>query len=303
MNETTTAIPTEAGELRAVIWRSEDIDRDDSRARPGVVLVDGSGDGTADETWRGLAAVVTACGAVALSHDKPGCGGSPGNWLDQSFHDRARETLAAVEVLRSQPGVDSDRVGLVGVSQGGWVSYIAASLAPDALEQIVTVSGPGVSPAEQERFRLETATGGDAEAMAFIDERLRRIVAADDADSILAFQATYADQPWHDAACEYIYENATLFPFLARNATFDPATVIPHVPCRVFAAFGGADELVPIPRSVEIVSSLLPASPEHAIVVYPNADHGLNVKSDADLTRAERLAPGFVTMLAAWLSR
>jgi uncharacterized protein len=303
VSEAVATVPTEAGELRAVIWRPEDSDRPDARPQPGVVLVDGSGDGTADETWRGLAAVVTGCGAVALSHDKPGCGGSPGDWRDQSLHDRARETLAAVEKLRRQPDVDSDRVGLLGVSQGGWVSCIAASMAPDALEHVVTISGMGVSPVEQERFRLEVATGGDAEAMAFVDERMRRIIGGEGADSILALQAVYADRPWHEAACEYIYEDAALFPFLARIATFDPATVLPHISCRVFAAFGGADESVPVPRCVEIISSLLPASPEHAIVVYPNADHGLGLDTDPDLSRADRLAPGFMPMLAAWLHR
>jgi uncharacterized protein len=301
VRETTTTVPTDAGDLRAIIWRPEDSDHGEAIPRPGVVLVDGSGDGTADDTWRGLAAVVTGCGAVALSHDKPGCGGSPGDWRDRSLHDRARESLAAVEVLRRQPGVDPGRVGLLGVSQGGWVSYIAASLAPGALEHVVSISGPGVSPAEQERFRIECAVDGDAEAMAWVDERARRVVGGEERDSVLASQAAYADQPWYAAACG-MYDDPAMFPLIASMFAFDPATVLPYAHCRVFAAFGGADDSVPVPRSVEIISALLPPSPAHAIVVYPNADHGLNVADDPQLSRAERLAPGFVAMLAAWLA-
>ena len=112
-----------------------------------------------------------------LAHDKPGCGESPGDWRKQTFDDRARESLAAVEVLRQQPGVDPSRVGLLGISQGGWISYIAASLAPERVSQLVSVSGPGVSVAEQERYRIECAVAGNAEALAWVDERTLRLLA------------------------------------------------------------------------------------------------------------------------------
>src|SRR5712691_7931585 len=97
MRQALTSVTTDAGELRAVVWGG-----DDEALLPGVVLVDGALEGTADSTWTELAPLVVGCGAVALSHDKPGCGGSPGDWRDQSLEDRARDTLAAVEVLRSR---------------------------------------------------------------------------------------------------------------------------------------------------------------------------------------------------------
>jgi pimeloyl-ACP methyl ester carboxylesterase len=141
-------VATAAGELRALIHQP-----DRAYPLPGVVLVDGAGEGTADG-WDLWSTAIADCGAVVLAHDKPGCGESPGDWREQTFADRAAETLAAAEVLRGQPGVDRRRVGLLGISQGGWVAYLAASLAPERISQIVSVSGPGVSPVEQERYRI-----------------------------------------------------------------------------------------------------------------------------------------------------
>ena len=296
MREITTSVPTEAGELRAIICRA-----DCDPPVPGVVLIDGAGDGTADG-WDRWPAAIANCGTVVLAHDKPGCGGSPGDWRKQTLDDRARETLAAVEVLRQQPGVDPARVGLLGISQGGWVSYLAASHAPEKVSQLVSVSGAGVSAMEQERYRIGCAVGGNAEALAWVDERTRRLLAGEDPASIISAQRAYADQPWFSAACEH-YDDPEVLAFGAHIASFDPATVLPSIRCRVFAAFGGADTSVPAARSMTILSQLLPASPQHALAIFPEADHNLFIaEPDPGTPLDSQLAPGFMPMLSAWLN-
>jgi hypothetical protein len=296
MREVTARVPAAAGELRAVVSFPEA-----AGDLPGVVLVDGSGDGTTDG-WGGWIEAIADCGAVVLAHDKPGSGDSPGDWRDQGIADRARESLAAVEVLRGQPGVDSRRVGLLGISQGGWVSYLAGSMAPGAISQVVAISGPGVSVAEQERFRIAAEVDADAEALAWVDERTRLLLAGDDHASILAAQRGYADRPWFEAACG-IYDVPELLPFATRILGFDPAPALPAIRCPVFAAFGGADTTVPVSRSVAVISELLPADPRHAIAVFPGADHNLFVtERDPAVPLAGQIAPGFFAMLTAWLA-
>jgi uncharacterized protein len=295
MHETTSSVVTPAGELRAIVHYP-----DAAGPLPGVVLVDGAGDSAADG-WEEQTATFSGCGAVVLTHDKPGCGGSPGDWRDQTLTDRARDSLAALEVLRRQPGVDPGRVGLLGISQGGWVSYLAASHAPQAVRHIVAISGPGVSAAEQERYRIACAVNGDDEALAWVDERARRLLAGENPASVLALQRGYSDRPWYDRACGH-YGSETLA-FFARIAGFDPATVLPDVRCPVFAAFGGADTSVPVPRSVAVLSELLSGNPAHAIAVFPDADHGLMPgTADQTVSYAAQLAPGFLAMLTNWLA-
>lgn len=296
MLQTVTSVPAEAGDLRAIIH-----DPGADHPVPGVVLVDGAGEGTADG-WDRWPAAIAECGTVVLAHDKPGCGGSPGDWRQQTFHDRARETLAAVEFLRQQPGVDPARVGLLGISQGGWISYIAASLGPAEVSQLVSVSGPGVSVAEQERYRIGCAVAGDAEALGWVDERTQRLLAGQDPEAILSAQRAYADRPWFAGACEY-YDDPELLGFASRIFSFDPASVLPAVRCRVFAAFGGADTSVPAARSAAILGQLLPANPHHALAVFPDADHNLFItEPDPDAPLGGQLAPGFMPMLSAWLN-
>ncbi|MBR7833329.1 alpha/beta hydrolase [Actinospica durhamensis] len=298
---------TAQGDLHALIHHP-DADAASTRTasaeglRPGIVLVDGSGDGTADG-WGRWPDAIAACGAVVLSHDKPGCGDSPGDWRTQDFDDRAAESLAALELLRKQPGVDPERVGLLGISQGGWICQQAAAVGGAAVAFIVTISGPGETALQQERHRIGEALEHDAEAMAWVDERARRLVAGEAPERILADQLLYADRPWFTTATEYAYETADLLAFAGRIARFDPAEVLPRVHCPVFAAFGGADDMVPVHSSVAVYAQRLPQDPRHALVVYSRADHNLFVEArDEHVPLAGQLAPGFFPMLADWLA-
>jgi dienelactone hydrolase len=295
MRETVTSVRTAMGDMRAVVYYPSS-----DGPLPGIVLVDGAGDSVADD-WGAQPATFGGCGAVILTHDKPGCGGSPGDWHDQTLADRASDSLAALEVLRHQPGVDPGRVGFLGISQGAWVSYLAASMAPRAVRHIVTISGAGVSPAEQERYRIACNVDGDEEALAWVDERMRRLLAGDDPAAISASQSAYADRPWYAGACEHY--GPEMLPFFIRNAGFDPAAVFPEVRCPVFAAFGGADTSVPPRRSVAVLNDLLPSDPRHAIAVYPDVGHGLLPAGyDRTIPYSAQLAPGFLAMLTEWLA-
>ena len=261
MRQTVTSVATAAGDMRAIVRYP-----DAGGPLPGIVLVDGSGDSAADD-WGSQPATFGDCGAVVLTHDKPGCGGSPGDWREQTIADRASDSLAALAVLRRHPGVDQDRVGFLGISQGGWVAYLAASLAPQDVAHLVAISGPAVSAAEQERYRIGCAVDGDAEALAWVDQRTRRLLPGEDPAAIIASQLEFADRPWYALACgDYVAE---LLPFFVGLAGLDPAVVLPEVRCPVFAAFGGADTLVPVRRSIDILNDLLPGDSRHALAVFP----------------------------------
>jgi len=144
----------------------------ESARLPGVVFIDGSGPGDVDD-WGGWPAWVSECGAVVLRHSKPGTG-APFDWRQQTVSDRADDTLAAVQMLRSWPGLDAGRVGVMGFSQGGWVAPVAATRAPETIAFLINVSGPGAGVSETERYRLLRAAvdgGFDTEAVfAFFED-------------------------------------------------------------------------------------------------------------------------------------
>jgi len=298
-------VPAAAGELRALIQVPDGA----TTPLPGLVLVDGSGEGAADD-WGEWPGRFLDCEAVVLTYDKPGCGGSPGDWLSQTFLDRAHESLSALRVLRAHPAVAGQSVGLLGFSQGGWVSLLAASLDEQLVDFVVSISGPGIGPAEQDRYRIERELREQevddeniAEALAWIDERAGRLLAGEDVASVLADQERFSGRPWYAGATQY-FDNPMALGFLARNLDFDPVPVLEQVTCPVLALHGAADTLVPVPASVAAYAQHLRriSGDLHGIVSFPGADHGLfTADPDPSVARTEQLAPGFLSMVAAFL--
>ena len=302
-----TSVPTAAGELRAWIQVPEHA----AGPLPGVVLVDGSGEGAADD-WGEWPGRFLSCGAVVLMHDKPGCGGSPGEWLTQTFLDRAHESLSALQVLRAHPAVAGQAVGLLGFSQGGWVSLLAASLDPTLVDFVISISGPGVGTAQQDRYRIERelrsrgiADEDVDEALAWIDERGERLTAGESAAAVLADQERHRERAWYAGATQY-FDNEPALGFLARNLDYEPTAVLEQIHCPVLALHGAADTMVPVAASVAAYAKHLPPLPDdpHGIASFPGADHGLfTAGPDPDVPRTDQLAPGFLPMLAAFLGK
>ena len=121
---------------------------------PAFVLVHGSGRQT-KEYNRVLSEPLLRAGFVVLRYDKRGTGLSSGQYTGVGIGNSptvipqlASDALAAVEVLRAHPRVDPERIGLVGVSQAGWIVPEAMSRS-DVLSWSVLWVGPTVSVGEE----------------------------------------------------------------------------------------------------------------------------------------------------------
>ena len=89
----------------------------------------------------------------------------------------ASDILAALNVLQNHPGVDSEKLGLWAISQGGWIAPIVAEQFK-GLRCMAIVSGPSVSVGEENYYSSLT---GDEEGEAPDDsviEEIKRKVAA-----------------------------------------------------------------------------------------------------------------------------
>jgi uncharacterized protein len=295
-------VPTSAGALQAFIHVP-----DRPGPLPGIVLVDGSGEGTRDG-WGPWPEWLAAGGAVVLAHDKPGCGGSPGDWTKQSFADRASESLAAVDVLRGHDAVADRPVGLLGVSQGGWISLLAASTSGETVDFVISISGSGVTPAAQERTRIArdlAAHGTTAEELAdalnWIDERTDLLLGGAPPAAVLAAQSVLAGRRWYETATRH-FDTVEMLSFLAGVLDFDPVRALRSVTSPVLALFGAADQLVPVADSVANFAMALPQLPgdPHGIAVFPGADHGLFVEGPGPRPRS--LAAGVLPMIESFVA-
>lgn len=84
-----------------------------------------------DETMFGKTArIFTEQGYATLRIDFIGSGESDGNWEDTTFSSQISDAEAALKYLMKHPSIDTDRIGILGLSQGGLVAACTASRNP-----------------------------------------------------------------------------------------------------------------------------------------------------------------------------
>jgi pimeloyl-ACP methyl ester carboxylesterase len=117
---------------------------------PGAVVVHGSGTGPRSN-YRMFASRLNAMGVAVLIYDKRGVGDSTGDYFSIGVQNSisglgqlADDANRAVATLAAHKGVDPKRIGLIGMSQAGWIIPIAAAKNP-AVSFMVVLSGPAVS--------------------------------------------------------------------------------------------------------------------------------------------------------------
>ena len=116
---------------------------------PAAVVIHGSGTSRRDNGWYlTLTKHLQESGIVVLLPDKRGSEKSEGNWRTSSFEDLATDTRAAIKYLRTQESVPISGIGLIGMSQGGWIAPLVASQ-DDDLDFLVSMVGSVVTPREQ----------------------------------------------------------------------------------------------------------------------------------------------------------
>lgn len=264
---------------------------------PGVVMVGGSGpsDRDNDVLFPPIRAALVRSGFATLSYDKRGVGGSTGSWLDCGVDELAADAAAAVAVLGTHPEVDARAVGLFGHSEGGWVVLRAAAEHPKGVAWVVTNSGPGVGPAEQERYALATALRADGDPLADAClELYDRVVAAalrraPFAEADLLVRGDPAGEPF---ARFGVPLDEPTWRIMVRYADHDPAPDVDRLRCPHLALFGAADPIVPVAASVAAFAAS-PAARDLTVRVFAGGDHRVRV--------GDAFAPGYLPALTGWV--
>lgn len=192
VEEQQVSIPVPGGHLEGVLAWPEGArpTEDGAGSLVGVVVFvhgDGPVDATSDGFYRPIWDALADAGYASLSWSKPGVDGSSGDWLAQSMDDRADEVEAALDWVASQPGIDPDRVGLWGASQGGWVVPAVAAERDDVAFTVLV--SPAISWLRQGRFNTLAQLDHDGASQAERDEAL---AVSDDSRRLLAEGADYA---------------------------------------------------------------------------------------------------------------
>src|SRR5262249_1482483 len=187
-------------------------------------------------------------GIASLFWDKPGVGASSGDWTQQTFHARAREAIDAIQFLKGHSDVDGKKLGLWGISQGGWICPLAASLSPD-VAFIILVSAPAGTIAEQDLYRIEHGMRADkmpepdiAKSLAFARRRIEFLQSGSYEEFDRA-QGKVAEERW---LRDYVHRLSVKdFAFAKKNIAYDGRSILKEVKCPVLVLVAERDTIVP----------------------------------------------------------
>ncbi|MBV9303953.1 MAG: alpha/beta fold hydrolase [Acidobacteriaceae bacterium] len=279
---------------------------------PAVVLFHGSGPQARDSA---RAEWFAGWGVAALAYDKRGVGESTGDFRTIPFQDLVDDGIAGIDFLKSRTDIDALHIGVWGLSQGGWLGPLAASRCRD-VAFVIAVSGPGVTPGEQMVFYYEN----ELRARGFSDREIEEASALrrkvwnylatglgyDQAKSAIRrarakrWYASLIAQRDHLIASFDHAEAAKDDDWYKTEMNYDPVAALRKLKVPALFLFGSDDELVPVPKSVEIIRRTLTATghSDFTIKIFPGADHGLYLRA---ATGSIRLAPGYEETMKEWV--
>jgi pimeloyl-ACP methyl ester carboxylesterase len=253
------------------------------RPAPCVVALHAAAAGTRDHwLYRHLHDTLVPAGIGVALFDRRGSGAS-GGAAEASLARLTDDALAVLDHVAARPEVDPHRVGVWGVSQGGWLAPMAAAASP-AVALVVAVSAPGVSPSVQMHFAMENVLreAGFADEDIAAAHRVRaeiedRYLAGDLAGARSARIAAEAE-PWAPHAYLPELEDLTEEPF---GIDLDPRDVWQRVRVPTLAIYGEWDRWVPIEPSIEVWATSFADRIELLTVErVPNVGHMMTVPND-----------------------
>jgi pimeloyl-ACP methyl ester carboxylesterase len=289
-----------------------------SQPSPAVVLVHGSGPQKRDLF---MARWFAAQGIAALAYDKRGVGESGGDFRKVPFMELCNDGLAAIKYLKSRKEIDAKRIGVWGLSQGGWLGPLAASRSAD-VAFVIAVSGPGVSPGEQmivyyaNELRAQGVAESDVEAASAVRRDIWSYM-----ESGQGYEKTKGEldeartKPWFGQAKAQQDDSFGPLPtpaelskpvgrsalWFKQEAVYDPVPALRALRVPALFLFGDHDQLIPVDVSVAVIQRVLAEDKQHdfTIRVFLNVDHEMRLVT-SEATGATD--PEYLKTMQAWLS-
>ncbi|KAF0836578.1 alpha/beta hydrolase family protein [Nocardia caishijiensis] len=234
---------------------------------PGVVLVHGSGDGRGPQ-YTQVAAAFARQGIVALRYEKRTEDYTPAH---RDYSLLADDAIAGVAALRERPEVDPARVGLWGLSEGGWVAPLAASRSAEVAFLVVVGANAG-APAAQQAWANETRFGAAGVRGSMIDILGRNAIRVSAAAGLFA------------------------------QAYYDPAPVLSAVGQPVLAIWGEKDRLTPPGDSLRGYRDAFDrvGKSDYTLRTLRDAQHGAFTTTDG-FDKGADLVPGYLELVGEWV--
>lgn len=284
---------------------------------PAVIVFHSASAPTRDNPlYRHLVEILPPLKIAVFVFDRRGSGKSGGKLEDSDYVMLADDGIAAQRMLAQDRRIDPRRIGFWGLSQGGWLSLLAASRSPQAAFAI-SASAPMTTPDVQMNFAVANILRIRGFSQADIDQAIGARTAVDD------FMRGKSDR----ASTQGIVDAASIKPWFqhiyvgktfkdpdqsrwAKEMRHDPLATLDAVTQPALVIYGSTDPWVPAQISSERLRTSSPQHPNVDVVVITGADHAMATSVSAvdqiDPVLSAKEAPQstqYFALLGAWLAK
>lgn len=303
---------------------------------PAAVLVSGSGPQDRDESLFGhrpflvLADHLTRAGIAVLRYDDRGVARSRGDFSMATSEDFAIDAIQAAEYLAGVQGIDPERIGIIGHSEGGIVAPMAAVRSP-RVSFIVCLAGTGIPGRDllELQTRLILEASGVPSPLVALNLRLQRellaaLLQAGDAEGAIEMARQKLEASWgglpgaaitalglasqvNRALEEQVGRVAS--PWMFFFLSFDPTTAFEEVKVPVLALNGTLDLQVPPEPNLRLIGEALKSgeNPNVTTMELPGLNHLFQAATTGLPseygTIEETMSPEVLRIVAEWIHR
>jgi hypothetical protein len=284
---------------------------------PAVVVFHAASSPTRDAPlYRHLPEMLPPLGIAVFVFDRRGSGKSGGKLEETDYNMLADDGIAALRMLVADKRIDSRKIGFWGLSQGGWLSLLAASRISQAAFAI-SISAPMTTPDVQMMFASANILRIKGFSQQDIDRAMAARSALDDfmrgkrdRASTQAIIDEAATQPWF----QHIYMGKTFKDpdqsRWAKEMRHDPLATLDGVKQPALVIYGAGDPWVPVQTSVDRLRATEARHPNIEVAVVAGADHAMATTVSAadqiDPVLSSNEAPDsaeYFGLLGAWLAK
>lgn len=233
---------------------------------PLVILITGSGPQDRNQTIAGhkpflvISDYLTRNGIAVFRYDERGVGKSTGSFSDATTADFTYDVLNIVKYFKVHQNINSDKIGLIGHSEGGLVAMKAAAKNRRDIAFIVSLAGPAVNSQDLLQKQLEDILRVDGKDDDFInlqlqyqrqlfDITLKSKDMAEFRQNLIKLQEEFAENLTEEQVKEMGFSqrniNATVMqmysPWMRFFLDIEPERHLRRLRCPVLALFGGKD--------------------------------------------------------------
>ncbi len=297
---------------------------------PAAILITGSGPQNRNEELMGhkpflvLADYLTRHGIAVLRYDDRGIGKSTGDFQSATTTDFATDVSAAFDFLKSQEGIDTLHIGLIGHSEGGMIAPMVASKRID-IGFIVLLAGPGLTG--EQILQLQTVLIAKADS-ANDKDIARTVKLNNDIYTILKKNSdnTKASEKIRKVIYSYnkklppgknedklsdaeieIQISTLISPWFRNFLTFNPIDNLTEVKCPLLALNGSLDLQVPSKENLNAIerAMIFGGNSHYSIEEIPGVNHLFQTATTGAPSEyskiEETISPLVLEKLTSWI--